>query len=271
MEDPQPLIKRAFGQARASGKPDWYRMTTAVLKNRLLSLTERAFDEADYEAGSFTSFIRKHNDIVSVDDSVFPPIVELLTQESEVLEARDISPTSTRPRVRSDLWTAVTDYTSDTKYVWDTDDRRARPWQISDEGPIIPGISRSEHQQWREEFIEAIKASIDITSEEESQTRVWVQQRRPTSKLPPALISKWNAFVRDEVHDYLLNWFEKSGLEAPSDLMMTSTVRATRKASDSEALRKLVNRVVSEMTEHELAQLELPARAVLRVTTIRRP
>lgn len=40
MENPNRLIIRAFEQARDAGKIDWSRMTTAVLKNRILGLTE---------------------------------------------------------------------------------------------------------------------------------------------------------------------------------------------------------------------------------------
>ena len=48
MEDAKQLIRQAFKQARVSGKPDWHRMTTAVLKNRLLSITGNAFNETEY-------------------------------------------------------------------------------------------------------------------------------------------------------------------------------------------------------------------------------
>ena len=40
MENPERLIIRAFEQARDAGKLDWQRMTTAVLKNRMLGITE---------------------------------------------------------------------------------------------------------------------------------------------------------------------------------------------------------------------------------------
>ena len=40
MERPERLIIQAFEQAMDAGKIDWQRMTTAVLKNRMLVLTE---------------------------------------------------------------------------------------------------------------------------------------------------------------------------------------------------------------------------------------
>ena len=43
--DTKTLIRKTFDMARVSGKLDWYRMTTAVLKNRLLMLTKNEFRE----------------------------------------------------------------------------------------------------------------------------------------------------------------------------------------------------------------------------------
>ena len=67
MEDAKQLIQQAFEQAKASGKPDWHRMTTAVLKNRLLSLTGNAFNEAAYGAPTFSNFVATHDDLVYID------------------------------------------------------------------------------------------------------------------------------------------------------------------------------------------------------------
>ena len=44
--DARDLLVAAFESARATGKRDWNTMTAAVLKNRVLHLTSRSFDEA---------------------------------------------------------------------------------------------------------------------------------------------------------------------------------------------------------------------------------
>ena len=119
MQDAQQLIVRAYKEARHSGKPDWRRMTTAVLKNRLLDLTGRDFDETDYGASSFMGFVSRYPDMLQVDDSVFPPIVELYGMEADRLPSAGDEYTPTAYHIRSDLWQAALDYSSGMQYVWD--------------------------------------------------------------------------------------------------------------------------------------------------------
>ncbi len=279
MEDGRQLILQAFEQARDAGKPDWYRMTTAVLKNRLLALTGNTFDEAAYGAATFTGFMSEYDDLVDLDRSSFPPVVELRQMEPDMpvpvrnAHSPQHSPhrgaPSGRPRVRSDLWRAALDYSSRTQYVWDEVEGKARPSRPGDDSPVIPTVSQGSHQEWREEFIADIE-SRPITPEEEYQLDTWIQNQLPTSHLPRPLIGQWNGFLRDKVHRYLLDWFEDSGLEPPQDLFAASAVerppRQWSSSSDTEDLRQLVLRTVREMTDDELAQLSLPSRAVLRAT-----
>jgi len=43
LDEFRTLVRIAFGQAQQSGKPNWEEMTSAVLKNRLLNLTQGQF------------------------------------------------------------------------------------------------------------------------------------------------------------------------------------------------------------------------------------
>jgi hypothetical protein len=74
--DPRKLIRAAFKMARDRGKPDWRRMTTAVLKNRMLLLSERSFHERTYGASTFLAFIPQFDDLVKLDNTTWPPTVE---------------------------------------------------------------------------------------------------------------------------------------------------------------------------------------------------
>ena len=271
MEDARHLIRQAFDQARASGKPDWRRMTTAVLKNRLLGLTDNSFDEAEYGADTFTRFVLGHDDLVSLDRSKHPPIVELRQVAPEESTSDSSEAPHSRPRIRSDLWQAVVDYSSGTNYVWDSVYGQAKPSLPGEGRQSLPPITQTVHQQWRQEFLDALRTSTDIASEQHSQVDTWVQHQLPTSRLPPHWIPRWNGFFRDKVHQHLLSWFDESGLEPPSDLIITVAERTRAGSSDAETLRRLVLRVVEEMTEHELSQLKLPTRAVLRATRPPRP
>lgn len=117
MEDATLLIQQAFERAKVGGKPDWHRITTAVLKNRLLDLTGNTFNEAKYCADTFTAFVLRYSDIVHLDRSKFPPIVQLRDAELDTLAPGYVETASNRVRVRSDLWQAVLDYSSGTRYV----------------------------------------------------------------------------------------------------------------------------------------------------------
>ena len=76
-EESRTLIERAFAKAQESGRADWHKMTVAVLKNRLLDLTERSFRESDYGASTFLEFVRSHDDILELDTTATPPLATL--------------------------------------------------------------------------------------------------------------------------------------------------------------------------------------------------
>lgn len=266
MEDARQLILQAFEQAKASGKSEWYRMTIAVLKNRLLNLTHHKFHEATYGASTFGDFVAGHTDLVHIDNSQFPPVVELRAVGSETLAPGQRYSPSARPRVRSDLWRAALDYSSGTQYVWDVLDGQARPRQPGDSSPIIECVDQDVLLGWRKEFIDKVVSAKSVVAEENELVDVWVDRQLPTSYLPRHLISPWNGFLRDKVHRHLLKWFEESGLSPPGNLIASSVIgQRPQLSSDSEELRQLILRVVRRMTADELAELKLPPKAVLRV------
>ena len=53
------LLEKAFVSARDSGKRGWNRMTIAVLKNRLLQLTNRTFTESTFGAKSLLELLSR--------------------------------------------------------------------------------------------------------------------------------------------------------------------------------------------------------------------
>src|SRR5262249_7211649 len=140
----------AFEQARSSGKPDWFRMTIAVLKNRLLTLTNREFHESHYGVHTMRDFVGLARDTVNIDSSTYPPIVTLLSAETEQIEKRPV----TKSRVRPDLWRAVLDYSHGYTFVWDTDTKSAREALPADAFPVLPTISENELRSWRTSFAE---------------------------------------------------------------------------------------------------------------------
>ena len=107
-------------------------MTTAVLKNRLLDLTGRAFDEAAYGATSFMDFVLRNKETLAVDHSTVPPLVELRNAASSRQPSDEAVDVKAPHRIRPDLWKAALDYSSGTRYVWDVARRSGAHCQITE-------------------------------------------------------------------------------------------------------------------------------------------
>ena len=264
MNEVERLLVQAFEQARDTGKLDWSRMTTAVLKNRILSLTGNRFRETDYGADTFREFVSKFDDIVALDAVTFPPVVILKEEVATKLVPSGESGPSRHPRIRSDLWQAVIDRSSGKTYLWNPNTTQARPGLPEEGHPILPTVDEDTDSQWREDFTSSLGTSI--TDAEAIQVSQWSEHLLPTFHLPRRLIHLWNRFLSNQVNNRLLDWFEQEGLDTPDDFVVTGSVNVS---PDTEALRRLVMRVVGEMTEQELSQLVLPPRAVLKATRSR--
>lgn len=260
MEQPERLIIRAFEQARDAGKRDWSQMTTAVLKNRLLVLTNREFRESDYGADTFAEFVSRFGGAVYLDKTTRPPIVRLTeTAREKVSPVGADSPTN-RLWIRNDLWQAVVDRFGGKTYIWDSETLKARPGEATESNPAMPTIDENVDREWRHGFRESLAAGSD----EFEQTRAWADSLLPPYHLPRRIAPRWHGFLIRQVHQRLLDWFEREGVAPPPDFAVLADSRPRPDSGDSEALRQLALRTVREMTEEELSQLNLPLSAVLR-------
>jgi hypothetical protein len=241
-------------------------MTSAVLKNRLLALTNREFTEQRWGAATFRQFLSRYPDLVAIDASRHPPIVELRDRE------REDSGTETAPaeraitaaiRIRPDLWRAVLDYSSGRVYVWDEDSLTAVPATAPAEEtrPVLPTVSEETYSSWRADF--ARESAPLVSPRHAATTDRWREEGLPTTQLPPALRGPWNAALKRHVLETLETWFAAHEIEPPDDLIEEE--RPARAPSPTtESLRDLVLACVAVMTREELEALHLPAAAVLR-------
>jgi len=260
------LIERAFEAARDAGSPEWRTMTTAVLKNRLLDLTERSFKEADWGASSFRGFLAQFDDLVDVDASQRPPLVSLREETAEAVPAAkksawpsgDLGP---RRRIRNDLWTAIVDFSSGTRYYWHKGEAAAfSSGSSKPPGELLPTLSKEEFEGWRSEFVERRKAEGPAGEA----LGAWLRYERGIVELPHDFRIAWVVELKQRVLMRLLEWFEVRELTPPEDLIVDeATSRPT--GMETEALRELVIASVRDMTREELEALQLPASAVLRL------
>jgi hypothetical protein len=288
LDEFRTLVREAFERAQSSGKPDWGEMTSAVLKNRLLSISEGEFSQDRYGSPSFIHLVRRVPDLLDiVNDN--PPfrlrIKTPITEQADIDPAQE-SPTTPasedtltvrekghgrRTRIRDDLWRAVMDYGSGNVYVFDPDTGLARPRISSDLTlPQIPTISRGEVESWRHEFIESLEPSVKTEFSDELEA--WADGRGRQSDLPGPTRGPWAKFTQGNVIQILLTWFRGQGISPPSDMVFATESRnlpsseAIGEVVQTRRLRELIIRAVREMTYEELSQVPLPASLVLRIS-----
>lgn len=261
------LVLQAFETARSSGRDDWRAMTVAVLKNRLLDLTDGAFKETDYAAPTFGYFVNLFPDLLEVEvQEKRQPLVRLrdtALPELTNLPSHKIPPAA-YTRLRQDLWRAFFDFRSGRTYVWDVGRAVAEPGVPDATHVLVPTLSPVEEAQWREEFLANL---VDLLApEEKAAASEWQEKRLGTDALPAQLRGPWNGYLRVHVEEKIRQFFESEGLDVPPDLLTTPEERPrSDRASDTARLRSFVQRCVNEMTHDELAALPLPAGVVLRV------
>lgn len=287
LDEFRALVRAAFEQAQANGKSDWAEMTSAVLKNRILDMTNRQFSQSRYGSPSFVHLVRRIPDLVDfVEDS--PPFrlrikLPVEQEESEASSRGPIdadSPPVLIPlpirdwrhtRVRDDLWRATIDYDSGTIYVFDLQSGLARPREVTDPDlPEFPTIDPREVASWRQEFVS--QSARFMRTAREGELQAWAEGTGRLTDLPRAVRGRWAEFTKKRVVQRLLGWFDSRGQTPPEDMLLDSEVRGLPRSEAIDEvvrtgqLRDLIIRVVRTMTFEELARLPLPAEVVLRAS-----
>ena len=168
------LVVTAFQAARTSGKTDWRTMKLAVLKNRLLQGSNRAFRESNYGEASFRDLLLRLSDVIQVDgDSVELKTlnVEGRTDEHVYGNPQTNPAAGDRQRVRPDLWLSIIDYSSGKTYTWDVSSHRVRGGEPGDT-LVIPTLSRQEMSNWRREFADQHHRPAELDKWQEAELGV---------------------------------------------------------------------------------------------------
>jgi len=260
------LIRAAFERACQSGNSEWRSMTAAVLKNRLLDLTERRFDESNWGAESFTGFLAQFGDVVELDLGSHPPEVRLLGADradatSPSSMRRPLPELGPRRRIRADLWDAVLDY-SGVRYVWDG--QRAVPvneGSAVSSTELLPSLTREEFKQWRTEFVQRQCEGNPALA---PRLNDWLEREQPLAALPAPLRISWVVELKGRVLKRLDSWFEGRGEPLPPAAIVGDESSSPGPEADDSALRERVLDAVRTMSREELETLQLPARVLLR-------
>jgi len=262
------LIRLAFEQARTSGKSGT-EMNDAVLKNRLLLITDRRFNESSYGSTSFLALLRSLPELIDVIGDRPPYKVRLLPDTAMRAAIHAATPDVYLPvgvpvdqslelvRVRPDLWSAIVDYVTRGPYLWDS---------VSKEVVRVEGSSTQPLPTMTRDDFNALRLDFARTHRDDAFAQRWVGEGGSIHGLPYELRTPWTTLLKKTVIDRLRGWFKSNELDEPADLLQparNSQPTKVRVQATSE-LRELVLRIVAGMTETELASLALPASAVAR-------
>ncbi len=256
------LIKAAFDQAHASGKPDWQEMRSAVVKNRILQLAP-TFDERAWGVKTFREFLELFPQLVEVDTAARPPLVRLreggdisTVQTSDRVMARR----GARMRIRSDLWRAIMDVRDKGAYYWDGVIAQQGE---GDENLRLPTATPDDLREWRKEFVSSALSEAGRAHMPTDQLLRWQDEAMSSHTLPAAIRASWIADLKKHVQERLEAWFSEKGIEAPQDLV-TAERRGVASDTEPDNLRAFAISAIEGMTRSELEQLRLPVLVMLR-------
>lgn len=257
-DDLEDLVRQAFEAARDSGKPDWDTMTVAVLKNRLLKLSD-TFSERKYGARTMSDLVSKIPDLVELDRSFMPPIVRLREGELEKNRRSYLG-----QQIRPDLWNAIVDYARGEPYVWAGG--KAVPVSETHGGKdylVFPTFSAEDLDGMRSAFAERFHNTGDDDQKESLES--WRAAGKSVRALPSSLQRRWNTEFKEQVVQRLDQWFVENSIEPPDDMLASPRRPARDQPLPAlQALRQFVIRCVEEMTLEELSELRLPPQVLMR-------
>ena len=268
----QQAITAAFEAAQARGKEDWFQMSVAVLKNRILDLTNRNFRETEYGVESFAEFLRLFPETIEVDPSTRPPTVRLLAAAGL---ADGVTPPIPAPQrrgrwsIRPDLWKAAVDYASGARYGWADGSAvviDATTEQASDL-LVLPTLSEEANHIWRSEFVQSLP--IPVQDGFARPLTRWRDVAHSTGALPTQLRGQWSAYFKGRVLKHLEEWFLNEGIPVPADLIQSDGPNHEREAgSPTDRLKRVIGRYLDHMTEAELLALPIPISAIQRADRV---
>lgn len=253
---PPDLVLAAFDQARARGKPEWWRMTSPVLKNRMLQLDPDRLEELVGQR-TFRVWLEDQDSLIVTPDGNHA-IIELPESARATLDG----PSATLPvgeragwrglRLRPDLWRAVMDYDSGYRYVWNAETQSAVAAAHDDPRPGMPTFTSDELRALRTSFSASVR-DADLTE--------WVSSTGRTDDLPRRHRGSWNETLKKAVAERLQRWFQEADI-APAPPIL---VHAPATPEPTEVARALMQSLASSMTASELEHVQVPLGAIARL------
>lgn len=222
-------------------------MRLAVLKNRMLQLSDRDFDERKLGFESFSQFV----------STVLRQLVEVSGPECSLRDPGSVKGGADRERVNPDFWRATLDYSSGRHYYWDPGAHTVHALsatQASNPKWVkIPSATPEMLAKWRQEFRDA--------HPDNKLVEIWSAEARPTRFLPWNLQGQWNGELRRHVSGLLREWATNNSLE------LELAARVETSESAFRLLRKIAHAWVDRLSEDELRKLPIPLGVAVEAVT----
>lgn len=259
------LIQAAFAaHARAKGAPG--PMTVAVLKNRLLDLTNRSFSESRYGFGTFAELVLSMPSHLRLDSTKVPADVTFL---GEIPMSSASNASSASYHIRSDLWRAMVDYASGASYRLRKvgADWVAEPAVSSAldgtgatlDDQLLPTITREIESSWRRQFEESLTDLDEATAQ---RVNDWRSRSLSTAALSDSVRFRWNRFFAARIRERLSEWLEDQGIQTAILDESSSRLTASRRRAEHSGSRTYLEEALGLMTEAEKDALAIPWRVV---------
>lgn len=244
------------------------------VKPALQTHTGNTFDERSLGFDSFGAFIR-----AAVDRGVVRQrrvrggwLVEPITGPTPTQGARSKG-------IRSDLWTAFTDWSGRKSYAWAIEDGRVEVTPAKGFGGsansvahgnglvAIPAAAEADHVDWAKEFLGAHNQERRTV---EALNDVLNSQALPYAKFAlmirsnPRLESEWKAERRERVEKAIREWATNHGLtidlraETPEPPSLGAVTTEFTEEEATSQLRNAVKLAIDRMPASELRELRLP-------------
>ena len=224
------LVGRAFLNINSKVTTKKWQITAAALNNKLLDLTKRTFDPADYGAKSFSELMSHLGEWVVATNTGTVLLIEWRGPKTKAelyaatmkMASKIISETNTIDalpitgnHIRDDIWQAIIDFRSKKLYVWDQSAGVAREARGNETLPVLPTISSSELSDWKTCFLEDHKETLQ--GADLARLLRWKEEPLGTMHLPEILQSKWRREFTRRIRTRLQAFFKEQEEQRSGD------------------------------------------------------
>ena len=281
--DAVSVLQRVVSDYDAGGR----RTLAAGVKPEMQRRMPSGFDEHEFGFSTFHEFLEHAERAGAITLAREGPHVAVYLAGGPRATVGSGRPSSRRPKIRPDLWSAFTDWKEHWQRAWDTVNRTAimvpprgsresspdheamrdRLEQRPDEFVAITPVARETQLGWMRDFAarrdRQDRTLLELGLKADRPTQVFSQLARSM----PGVYAAWLDAKVGHVIEVVEAWKRENGLDVelssiaaaePSDDERQESLGGTPAVGDGDKLRFLAHRAIDRMSALELGRLEIP-------------